>query len=85
MATAEPVAIALGGRKADGDNGKVLIRCRAGCDQPRVIAALHSRGLWDENDDRHLAHHAARAGANTRQSCAEAKSAASVSEDVHWP
>jgi hypothetical protein len=36
----------------DGDNGKVLIRCHAGCDQGRVIAALRSRGLWDERGQR---------------------------------
>jgi putative DNA primase/helicase len=35
-----------------GDNGKVLIRCHAGCDQGRVIAALRSRGLWDERGQR---------------------------------
>ena len=31
------------------DNGKVLIRCHAGCDQNRVIAALRARGLWGDN------------------------------------
>ena len=29
-----------------GDDGKVLVRCHAGCDQERVIAVLRSRGLW---------------------------------------
>lgn len=29
----------------DADNGKVLVRCHAGCGQRRVIAALRSRGL----------------------------------------
>ena len=33
----------------DADDGKVLVRCHAGCDQERVIAALRSRGLWAEN------------------------------------
>lgn len=28
-------------------NGKVLVRCHAGCDQRDVIAALKERGLWD--------------------------------------
>jgi hypothetical protein len=28
------------------DDGKVLVRCHAGCDQERVIAALRGRGLW---------------------------------------
>jgi hypothetical protein len=32
---------------ADGQNGKVLVRCHAGCEQHRVIAALRARGLWD--------------------------------------
>lgn len=27
--------------------GKVLVRCHAGCDQRDVIAALKARGLWD--------------------------------------
>jgi putative DNA primase/helicase len=33
----------------DADDGKVLVRCHAGCDQGRVITALRSRGLWGEN------------------------------------
>ncbi len=28
-------------------DGKVLVRCHAGCDQREVIAALKARGLWD--------------------------------------
>ena len=28
------------------------MRCHAGCDQERVIAALRSRGLWDGADRR---------------------------------
>lgn len=28
-------------------DGKVLVRCHAGCDQRDVIAALKARGLWD--------------------------------------
>jgi hypothetical protein len=28
------------------ENGQVLIRCHAGCEQAQVIAALRSRGLW---------------------------------------
>ena len=31
----------------DADDGKVLVRCHAGCDQRDVIAALKERGLWD--------------------------------------
>jgi hypothetical protein len=30
----------------DSDDGKVLVRCHAGCDQGRVIAALRARNLW---------------------------------------
>ena len=31
----------------DTQDGKVLVRCHAGCDQRDVIAALRSRGLWE--------------------------------------
>ncbi len=30
----------------DGNGGKVLVRCHAGCDQRDVIGALRSRGVW---------------------------------------
>ncbi len=30
-----------------GRDGKVLVRCHAGCDQRAVIAALRVRGIWD--------------------------------------
>ncbi len=33
---------------SDGDNGRLLVRCHAGCEQDRVIAALKARGLWPE-------------------------------------
>jgi putative DNA primase/helicase len=36
----------------DGDDGKVLVRCHAGCKQGQLIAALRSRGLWAGNDRR---------------------------------
>jgi putative DNA primase/helicase len=32
----------------DSTDGKVLVRCHAGCEQEQVIAALRSRGLWRE-------------------------------------
>ncbi len=32
-----------------GDEGKVLVRCHAGCTQEAVIAALRQRGLWKNN------------------------------------
>jgi putative DNA primase/helicase len=34
----------------DADEGKLLVRCHAGCDQVRVIAVLQSRGLWEKKD-----------------------------------
>jgi hypothetical protein len=37
----------------DADDGKVLVRCHAGCDQERVIAALRSRRVWDRNGHRY--------------------------------
>ena len=37
---------------ADTCNGKVLVRCHAGCDQEHVIAALRARGLWDAGEQR---------------------------------
>jgi hypothetical protein len=30
----------------DGKNGQPLIVCRAGCPQPKLIAALRDKGLW---------------------------------------
>jgi putative DNA primase/helicase len=33
-------------------DGKVLVRCHAGCDQQRVIAVLRARGIWS-NAGRH--------------------------------
>ena len=44
----------------DADDGKVLVRCHAGCDQARVIAALRSRGLWIENGPRRFTRSAPR-------------------------
>jgi DNA primase len=32
----------------DAKNGKVLVRCHAGCDQRDVIAALRARGAWKD-------------------------------------
>ena len=36
----------------DTQDGKVLVRCHAGCEQERVIAALRGRGLWGESGPR---------------------------------
>ena len=32
----------------DGEDGKVLVHCHAGCEQADLIAVLRSRGLWEE-------------------------------------
>ncbi len=37
------------------DDGKVLVRCHAGCDQVAVIEALRARGLWN-NGNHHRWH-----------------------------
>jgi putative DNA primase/helicase len=37
--------------RARGD-GKVLVRCHAGCTQAKVIGGLRARGLWGQNDHR---------------------------------
>jgi len=37
---------------ADSRDGKLLVRCHAGCKQTRVIEALRSRGLWDDGNHR---------------------------------
>ncbi|MFZ5690218.1 MAG: DUF7146 domain-containing protein [Pseudomonadota bacterium] len=37
---------------ADARDGKVLVRCHAGCDQSEVIAALRARGVWEADDRR---------------------------------
>jgi len=34
----------------DGDDGRVLVHCHAGCEQRDVIAILRRRGLWDRID-----------------------------------
>ena len=34
----------------DGDDGKILVHCHAGCEQARVIDALKSKGLWPERE-----------------------------------
>jgi putative DNA primase/helicase len=44
----------------DADDSEVLVRCHAGCDQERVIAALRGRGLWAENGPRSLSRTARR-------------------------
>ncbi len=57
----------------DADGGKVLVRCHAGCNQGRVIAALRSRGLWEENGHRRLTRPAPPVAANNRPDRDDAK------------
>ncbi len=45
----------------DAGNGKVLVRCHAGCDQERVIAILRSHGVWSPSGLRPLLRPASRA------------------------
>jgi putative DNA primase/helicase len=35
---------------AQGDDGRILVHCHAGCEQGAVIDALRSRGLWANGD-----------------------------------
>ena len=41
-------------------DGKVLVRCHAGCDQDQVIAQLKASGLWTQNGPRVFRHAASR-------------------------
>jgi hypothetical protein len=38
----------------DSNDGKVLVRCHAGCGQGQVIASLRTRGLWNDSGPRFL-------------------------------
>jgi putative DNA primase/helicase len=57
----------------DTDNGKVLVRCHAGCNQEKVIAALRSRGLWMESGLRRFSRSAPRAVATSQPDRDDAK------------
>jgi putative DNA primase/helicase len=50
----------------EAEDGKILIRCHARCDQKRVISALRSLGLWEDCDSKPFARSASHAG-ETRQ------------------
>lgn len=39
---------------SDGDNGRLLLKCHAGCDYRAVTAALGQMGLWNGSDFRPL-------------------------------
>lgn len=34
----------------EGEGGKVLVHCHAGCDQAAVIDGLRARGLWSDRE-----------------------------------
>jgi hypothetical protein len=57
----------------EAKGGKVLVRCHAGCDQGRVIAALRSRGLWEKNNPRRFIRSAPRVAGATPQGRDEAQ------------
>jgi hypothetical protein len=54
-------------------DGKVLVRCHAGCEQEQVIAALRSRGLWYEKGHRWFIRSASRAPATSQPDRNDAK------------
>ncbi len=56
-----------------GHDGKVLVRCHAGCAQGRVIAALRSRGLWDQSGHCQFTRPAPRTDANDQPDRDDAK------------
>ena len=39
---------------SDGEDGKVLVKCFAGCTQTSVIDALKGKGLWPEQSKNKL-------------------------------
>jgi len=51
----------------DSDDGKVLVRCHAGCDQDEVISNLRASGLWTQGGTRSSRHFAPRPAPWTRQ------------------
>src|SRR5215471_4910873 len=57
----------------NSQQGKVLVRCHAGCEQARVIAALQSRGLWEKDNRRRFTRPAPCAAANDRPDRDDAK------------
>ena len=59
-------------------DGKVLVRCHAGCDQRQVIAALRSRGLWSEHGSRRSRHSAAQTATTGQPNCEDAKRSAAA-------
>jgi putative DNA primase/helicase len=60
---------------ADSDDGKVLVRCHAGCEQHRVIAVLRARGIWSVEGRRGTASSQLRAGGDAAADTGRTKSA----------
>lgn len=60
------------------DDGKVLVRCHAGCDQQQVIAALRSRGLWSEHGPRRSRHSATYTATTSQPNRDDAKRSAAA-------
>jgi putative DNA primase/helicase len=57
----------------DADDGKVLVRCHAGCDQKQVIAAIKARGIWSDHGRRQRRMNDFQSGANTEPGRGDAK------------
>ena len=54
-------------------DGKVLVRCHAGCEQMHVISALHRRGLWTESGSRSPSWMARHKAVEREPDCADAR------------
>lgn len=52
----------------DSDDGKVLVRCHAGCDQDDVIGILKSSGLWTRSGPRPLGSPPSRSATKLKES-----------------
>jgi putative DNA primase/helicase len=57
----------------DAGDGKVLVRCHAGCEQKQVIAALKSRGIWSDTGRRQGRMRGFQTGAATEPDRGDAK------------
>jgi len=57
----------------DADDGRILVRCHAGCDQLRVISELRALGLWPGAASREAPRQASRADASSEKNPDEAK------------
>ena len=55
----------------DTDDGKVLVRCHAGCNQSDVIEALSDQGLWNHRGSHGLGNARSRSRPTTREQAAD--------------